>query len=212
MKSVFIHFSGVFEDEGWGPSGIDLSQLDGTRCYCDSEAQLAISKAIAPVPLKAVHCIDTGDYHYMTALLLQKATEGSISLLLLDNHPDDQAPAFSPDILSCGSWVLEARRNPVITDFQWIQKGDEPITLGSNPIYISIDLDVLSRDYARTNWNQGEMTLSRMIDILDTATKGRELAGVDICGGITLAQGASAEDLAINYRTRKALIDYFSTL
>jgi len=104
MNSLLMNFSGVFADEGWdaviasqpGSSTLDLSGIEGARRYCDTDAQTAITQAIAPHPLKAVHWIDTGDYHYLTALWLRRLTD-PVDLLLLDNHPDDQAPAFGGD-------------------------------------------------------------------------------------------------------------------
>lgn len=203
MKSVLVDMSGVFADEGWdselakdpGNTILRLQGLRGTRGYCDADAQAAIEAAIAPCPLRAVHWIDTGDYHYLSALWLRKLQEPA-RLFLIDHHPDDQPPAFG-DILTCGSWVLEARRNPLVRD-------DSPAA------YISIDLDWLSPDHARTDWDQGDGTLQELLSALDNILQNHTLAGVDICGGWCIRDGARAEDLAINLRTRRALLDYFA--
>jgi hypothetical protein len=77
-------------------------------------------------------------------------------------------------------------------------------------LYISIDLDWLSQDFARTNWNQGIGTLDGLMEILREAVAGNRIAGVDICGGITSAQGGKAEDFAVNRRTRDALQLFFA--
>ena len=78
--------------------------------------------------------------------------------------------------------------------------------------YISIDLDLLSRDYARTNWDQGETTLEDLLGRLDGIAHRYRIAGADICGGITKAQGGTPEDFAVNRSTRQALFEYFSRL
>ena len=198
IKQTVCNFSGLYSEEGWSPSGdyimLDFSDIEGTRCYLDASARTQLEKAIDPLPCRSIHWIDTGDYHYMSALWLQKLASPAC-MVLFDNHPDDQAPAFGAEVLSCGSWMLEARANPLVRD-------DAP------EVYLSIDLDVLCRDDARTNWDQGEMRLPELLQRIDAVLAGKRLAGVDICGGITIAQGASAEDLAINSRTRRALESY----
>jgi len=70
-------------------------------------------------------------------------------------------------------------------------------------------LDWLSPDYARTNWNQGTASVQDLLALLDKELAGKQIAGVDICGGISSAQGGKAEDFAINLRTRSILQDYF---
>ncbi|MBO4427372.1 MAG: hypothetical protein J5771_02660 [Bacteroidales bacterium] len=198
IKQIITDFSGVYSDEGWSPSRkavtLDFKGMEGTSRYLDASARAELEKALSPLPCHALHWIDTGDYHYMSALWLQKL-ESPAQLVLFDNHPDDQAPAFGSEVLSCGSWMLEARANPMVRD-------DAP------EVYLSIDLDVLCRDDARTNWDQGQMRLHELLRRIDEALEGKCLAGVDICGGLTIAQGASAEDLAVNSRTRQALEQY----
>ena len=194
--------SSMFSDEEWAPEGaahLDFQTLEGTDCYLDPDSEKAIIQALGPFPLGEIHWIDSGDFHYLSYLWLQKLTKPA-ALLLFDHHPDDQPPAFGPDILSCGGWVARARNdNPLLDD-------------AAEDVYLSIDLDYLSTDYARTNWDQGEASLDQLLSELDAALKGRTLAGVDICGGITAAQGGLADDFSINRKTRNALLEYFSRL
>lgn len=195
-----MHMSSLFSDENWSPEGavvLDFRDLAGTACYCSPEAERSIRQAIAHQPLNAVHWIDSGDYHYLSALWLRRLQEPA-RLFLFDNHPDDQQGAFGPGMLSCGSWVAEVRsNNPMVRD-------DAPMA------YISIDLDYLSPDYARTDWDQGEASLQQLLDRLEDIRSLYGITGVDICGGITLSQGGRAEDFAVNRRTRQALQDYFT--
>lgn len=192
--------SSLFSDENWSPEGashLDLTRLEGTTCYCDADAEKAIEGAFKQLPVNILHWIDGGDYHYLTELWMRRLSAPA-RLLLIDNHPDDQEPSFGADILSCGGWVAHSRRtNPLIRD-------------DAERLYISIDLDWLSPDYARTNWNQGDGTLDGLMEILREAVAGNRIAGVDICGGITSAQGGKAEDFSVNRRTRDALQFFFA--
>ena len=202
MKSVLVYMSSLFSDEGWSPEeavSIDLQHLEGTTCYCDEAAEAEIVKALNPLPLNALHWIDGGDFHYLSDIWMRRL-DAPAKLVLFDNHPDDQEPAFGSDILSCGGWVAHSRRfNPMLRD-------------DADDVWLSIDLDYLSRDYARTNWNQGEATLQDLLKEISDAIEGKRVAGVDICGGITAQQGGTAEDYAINRRTRNALLQYFSSI
>ncbi len=184
----------------------DFSALEGTNCYCSEESAAQIRRAISGLPLSAVHMIGTGDYHYITLFWLERIRE-PFSLVLFDNHPDDQPSAFSPDTLSCGSWVAEARKLPYCIGTHRLP-GACGETAGQ-PVYISIDLDVLSRDYARTDWDQGTMTLDELVGYILEIKKAARIIGVDICGGLTIQKGASPDDLAINAATEKALISLF---
>lgn len=194
-----MHMSSMYSDEAWSPSGamhMDFRNLDGTTCYCDETAEKGIIDAIKGLPLNALHWIDGGDYHYLSALWLRRLTRPT-RLVLIDNHPDDQEPAFDKGLLSCGGWIAHSRRtNPFLDD-------------SSDHVYLSIDLDWLSPEFARTNWNQGKASLEDLLHKIEESLDGKELTAVDICGGITCSQGGRAEDFAINRRTRQSLQDYF---
>ena len=80
------------------------------------------------------------------------------------------------------------------------------------PIYVSVDLDVLTTEYARTDWDQGRMTLAQLEAAVLRATAGHRLLGADVCGGLTRAKGASDSDMEINLKTSKALEKLFANL
>lgn len=125
MKAEFsvFNFSGIYDEESFyrvdkGSSFcgkvLNLKEISGTNCLCDDEAKAAIKEAVIDaereentVNLHAfangIHFIDSGNYHYMSALLLDMVKE-PFSLVVLDHHPDMQ-PSMFGDILSCGSWV-----------------------------------------------------------------------------------------------------------
>lgn len=184
-----------------------FQELEGTNCYCSEESAAIIRQAISGLPLNAVHYIGTGDYHYISLFWAELITEPFI-LILFDNHPDDQPAAFGGDMLSCGSWVKEVRSLPFCKGTFWIQKESDGAVLDrlpELPVYLSIDLDVLSTDFARTDWNQGDMSLPALEGMVLRIKKDRRIIGSDICGGLTIGKGASAEDQAINAGTTEAL-------
>lgn len=211
--SVMMNMSGLYADEGriaagdsrccdTGAEVLDLTGLEGTCCYCATDALEAIRAAIAPFSAHGLHWIDSGDYHYLSLLWMEKITV-PFGLLLFDNHPDDAPGAFDAGLLSCGNWVAQARRSLPLMKRDTRNCLPAPDGL---PVYVSIDLDVLSRDFARTDWSQGDMSLDALLDILRQVAGTREVLGVDICGGITVAKGASAEDLTVNRHTAEALL------
>ena len=192
----------------------DFSALEGTNCYCSEDSARAIRERIAGLPLHAVHAIGTGDYHYISLFWLERIDE-PFQLVLFDHHPDDQPGAFDGGLLSCGSWVREARRLPMLRADRWIRDAaDFPALaeLPDLPVYLSIDLDVLSEEYARTDWDQGRMTLEELKGALRGIIAARRIVGVDLCGGNTPEKGASPDDLALNAVTGEALSDLFRDL
>ena len=190
---------------------VDFSGLEGTNCYCSAESAAVIRQEIAGLPAAAFHCIGTGDYHYQTLFWLEKLQE-PFCLVLFDNHPDDQDGAFGGELLSCGGWVAAARRLPCCRADVWIRSAaDFPALerLPELPVYLSIDLDVLSEAYARTDWDQGTMNLDGLKGALRRVIASRRLLGVDLCGGNTVQKGASPEDIALNASTGEALYGIF---
>lgn len=187
----------------------DFSELEGTCCYCSEESSARIRAAISGLPLEAVHTIGTGDYHYVTLFWAERITE-AFGLVLFDNHPDDQRGAFGDDMLSCGSWVCNVRALPCCRYDVHIRGacGLENIPSGL-PVYVSVDLDVLSPEYAHTGWDQGPMTLDELCASLSELRQTRRIIGIDICGGITEAQGGTGTDMDLN---RKAVASILSAL
>lgn len=192
----------------------DFSALEGTNCYCSEDSARAIRERIAGLPLHAVHAIGTGDYHYISLFWLERIGE-PFQLVLFDHHPDDQPGVFDGGLLSCGSWVREARRLPMLRADRWIRDAEDFPALAELPdlpVYLSIDLDVLSEEYARTDWDQGRMTLEELKGALRAVIGARRIIGVDLCGGNTPEKGASPDDLALNAVTGEALSDLFRDL
>lgn len=98
---------------------IDCSEISGTDCYCDDEAQDTIRKAmdevcdskskVASETIPSLHFFDNGNYHYMSKLWTDRISQ-PFSLIVFDHHPDMQPPRFG-GILSCGGWIKETLEN-----------------------------------------------------------------------------------------------------
>jgi hypothetical protein len=189
----------------------DFSALEGTNCYCSADSAEQIRSRLAGLPLHAVHDIGTGDYHYISLFWLERIGE-PFQLVLFDHHPDDQPGAFGAELISCGGWVALARQLPLMRGDLWIRDASDFAlldTLPDLPLYLSVDLDVLSPAYARTDWDQGRMTLNELSGALRRLRVGRRIIGVDLCGGNVPEKGASPEDLALNASTGEALWEIF---
>ena len=88
----------------------DCIDISGSLYFCSDEAKTELEKRLAHIPVNALHFIDSGDYHYVSFLFLQRINR-PFSLLLFDHHSDCMESAFGGGLLTCGSWVLHALEN-----------------------------------------------------------------------------------------------------
>jgi len=224
---TLFDFSGIYNEESFYHRDksspfcvINCRDISGTNCMCDDEAIAQIKNRIKERTLeypdfdddkdrmsffaKGIHFIDSGNYHYMSAIITDLIKE-PFSLIVLDHHPDMQPPMFG-DILSCGGWVMRViENNPYVKDVhvigadrKLIEKLDEndarrvtfhdvsdvrdKLPETQYPVFLSIDKDVVRREELVTNWDQGEMTKSGLIAFIKELFSKREVIGVDICG------------------------------
>lgn len=217
MKMMAFNFSDAYREQGFlawarqqaagGFLLADCTDVEGCTCYCDAPAAREI-EARLPAVLPPVRWLDSGDYHYLSFLLSLREKE-PFHLVLLDNHPDDQEPAFG-GVISCGSWVREIReKNPMLRDVVSIGPEGEGYRIPEGwiekrrgeRVYISLDKDIMGKAWARTDWSQGEATLQDVQEMLSGLMEGMEVAALDICGELSAAKGATPEDLRINFET-----------
>lgn len=109
-ETVIMNFSGIYKNQSFYKDHAEkeifwteLSDLSGCNCYCDAEAANRICEEIQNYTGNGIHFIDSGNYHYMTRLWLEKQ-QVPFRLLVFDNHTDMQPPAFG-GLLSCGGWI-----------------------------------------------------------------------------------------------------------
>ena len=221
-------FLQVLQDRGVPYRQVRLGDIEGTCCYCDPEAEAEIDRRFAPQPEERVRWIDSGDYHYVSKILAARERE-PFTLVLVDNHPDDQAPVFG-GVLSCGSWVKELReacpllaevwtlgpdhriRNLSGTVDRELEEGIDDLVaaLEGKRVYLSVDKDVLDRACSRTDWSQGTYTLDTLKGWLDRLLR-LDVVAVDVCGGLSPAQGAKPQDLRVNGETDVELQEWILT-
>ena len=194
----YINLSGIYD--GF-LSEIDCKDISGTNCYCDDVAKETLTNRLKDVPVNAIHFLDSGNYHYLSHFFLRQITE-PFALVLFDKHPDYQPPSFG-DILSCGGWVKNAFEdlpNLKLVYMIGVDKGlfdnleDVPEEVKrieadaadqiptEMPIYISIDKDVLSEEFAACDWNQGDMEKEKLLETLRCLKDAHRILGVDVCG------------------------------
>ena len=232
---LILDFSGAYEEEGWLSflqeerwdfERVDLRDVTGACRYCDEEAEVEIRRRLRGKEAW-LRWIDSGDYHYMTKILSDGEQE-PFTLVLVDNHPDDQNPAFGT-ILSCGGWVGAMKNGNPLLEAVWTlgPEGrirsvdgttDRPLggdiddllrAVEGKRVYLSLDKDVLSRRYARTGWSQGTYGLDDLKRWLEPLLE-RHPVAVDICGEWQPSQGATLEDLRINFETNVDLLAFIA--
>lgn len=191
---------------------LDLSDIPGTKRYCVAESLSVIRKRLRKRKKRGVTLIGSGNYHYVTYLLLSEIKK-PFTLVLFDHHTD-MMTSPGATMVSCGSWVLKAveelpllkkimiigasqgskRRIPPhlkrkISILEKIPPGAaEPVIrsivplLPTHVVYISIDKDVLDRTEVLTDWEQGTMKLQELVCFLRCIARYKQICGIDICG------------------------------
>lgn len=236
---IVVNMSGVYAAQKFCASKdvqkIDCTDIDETLYFCSSEAAVILRERLNTAPLRALHFIDSGDYHYLSLFFLERIGE-PFTLLMFDHHSDCMESAFGSDLLTCGSWVLHALKLPNLRKAILIGPADEDKTakesgsfsklvrcseeelrtggidgirkyLTEGPVYISLDKDVLKGTEAATDWSQGSMSLDEVFEIIDMVPQ-KNAAGMDVCGE---AKRASTGDMSkqdeINNATNKHIAD-----
>ena len=221
LKKVYLDFTGIYESTA-SPEDVylDLKDIRGTDMYCSPEAAQEIRARIAGPGPRGIHFLDSGNYHYVSALFAEDITE-DFALVLIDHHTDMQKP-MAEDLLSCGGWAAHladscerlkqvlligppAASMPEI-DLARTEKlltvSEEEVLSGKwrecaaqlrrdLPVYISIDRDALDPAYARSNWDQGRLTPHEVAEVLEMLLEDRKLIGADLCG--ELSDGSVSE-------------------
>jgi len=79
----------------------------------------------------------------------------------------------------------------------------------SRPLYISLDTDVLSTEDAACDWDQGEMILEELLDLIH-ALQGQNIIGFDYCG--EKEHFPTDADISLNESTRKRIFSAIFSL
>lgn len=204
---TILNFDGVYRPQKrlfqFPHEWVDLADVPETNLYCSEAALAEIERRLERRRKRGAVLIGSGNYHYVTYLLLKEINE-PFTLVLFDRHTDAEG---GDDVISCGSWVSYTLKHPrlqkvvivgptasshqlrlspnmTVLPFddhdEWPKALIEAIPTGS--IYISIDKDALRREDAVTNWDQGVIPLSQLLACLRLLLFHKKVLGVDICG------------------------------
>jgi arginase family enzyme len=122
------------------------------------------------------------------------------------HSPGGGLPAGIPDGVTVIS-EQEARRMSAADIVRAIRS-----SVPDQPLYISVDKDVLDPENAATDWDQGSMTLRQLLDAIRELKRIRPLAGADVCGEMPLSPvdlltGERVRLLRKNERANQAIVD-----
>ncbi len=227
---LIMDFSGVYGLEEFYREEphviLDLGQIPGTNCYCDEEAGNLLRERIRDFSPEGVRFLDSGNYHYMTRIWLEKI-HTPFRLLVFDHHTDMQPPAFG-GLLSCGGWIADALtelpllrrvdlcgpgKEEFMRDRASLGEAGERVHLFSPeeesdlPLYLSIDKDVLCMEDASTGWSQGNMRLGELLAVLKSLGEKNTILGADICGECAREDFGKREDMRKNDRANRAILE-----
>ena len=221
---------------------IDCSDILGTDLYCTKEGEAEIQKRIENFSINGVHFIDSGNYHYITKIMTDKINK-KFSLVLYDHHTDMQKPMVEgmtscgdwaaqvieqnenlEQLILVGASEADIQQINVKNQSKLITFSAEELRNNSGrkkldlietdvPFYISIDKDVLCETDADTNWSQGDMRLSTMLECLGAvkekcAERISRILGVDICGECDVTEPGNS---ALNDMANAALLEFFTS-
>ncbi|WP_243298639.1 arginase family protein [Bacillus litorisediminis] len=192
---------------------LDFRHLEHVNLFCEEETLQTLQMRLQKRRQKGITLIGSGNYHYVTYLLLKEISK-PFTLVLFDNHPDLRTNQDHDEMLSCGSWVSYALSNilllqqvviigptvalaqnsthsrTVIFPFDGVHHYSLPLILSSIPtnhVYVSIDKDVLHKGEVQTNWDQGVMGIHTLTQMLKSFLMSKQVEGVDICGELRLS-------------------------
>ncbi|MGG1314652.1 MULTISPECIES: arginase family protein [Cohnella] len=221
---------------------IDFTDIRQTNGYCVKDSVRKIDARLRARRNRGVTVIGGGNYHYVSYLLLSEMARpftlvlfdyhtemleppdesllscGSWVLEAIRNNP------FLAKVLLLGVGEEGLREIPAsvgskvaaysVRSIEGLESDVRSIVsqIPTELVYVSIDKDVLNRNEAVTDWDQGNVTLRQLLGILDGIASSRKIAGVDICGEYPYSpvhayRKEIRRALNINERTNRVLVD-----
>ena len=202
---------------------LNLKNLTEVKYMCPYKNLTKLEKIIQPLPeQKNIVFLGKGDYHYLTYLFLKRIKE-NLCLIVIDNHFDKYKR--KEGFITCDTWLndVEELKNVkkvvfVHNEVKYKEKNGKIVKTNTDikaifeeikklPIYISIDKDILSENYLKTNWDQGTLSLHELLNFLKNLSH-RNIIGIDICGepdSINYYEYQKSEKINLN------IIDIFTT-
>ena len=180
---VIMDFSGIYQEEqfyeGEQVSWIDLSDISGTNCYCDGDAQAQILERMEKYPVSGIYFIDSGNYHYLSRIGAGRVKEEAYGQV--EETFKGRVHFLSREKLAEARSHMAEKKG---SEEELIRSLEIPANI---PLYVSIDKDVLCPEEAATTWSQGDMTLEEMLKVLlvlcsHFEKENGKILQVDICG------------------------------
>ena len=194
--------------ERFAHSRLDLSSLSQSNLFCSETTFRRIHRAIPRVAGQGVTLLGCGNYHYV-ALDLLPLQPRPFTLVLVDHHTDCGDGAIA-SMLSCGSWIRHAfervpglaqvvmvgpsaaaasglperlrKRIRVFPDTAELSVEQFLASIPTEDVHLSIDKDAFSTAEVRTNWDQGVLTIGRILPLVTALLRAKNVCGADICG------------------------------
>lgn len=225
---------------------INLSDIRNTNRFCERKSLVSISKRLKKYKDRGITFIGSGNYHYVTYLLMSEI-QSPFTLVLFDHHTDMmEAPCES--LVTCGSWVLDSLENlPMLKKVVIIGTREDLLKsipkdlnkkvlvfseedigqanikkyiksgVSTDNVYVSIDKDVLEESEAVTNWDQGNMNLMQLLNLIKFIAADKRICGIDVCGEypyspIASFNGQSMEAIQKNDRANFKILNTISKL
>jgi hypothetical protein len=185
---------------------LDLSALAQSNLFCSESTFRRICGALPPAARDGVTLLGCGDYHYVALALLPSRP---FTLVLVDHHTDCNEGAIA-SMLSCGSWIRHAfrrlpelvrvviigpsatcarnlpaplrRRIRIFPDTADLSVDQLLAAIPTADVHLSIDKDALAPTEVRTNWDQGCLTLDRLLPLITSLLRAKNVCGADVCG------------------------------
>lgn len=193
-------------------SWIDFLDMKNVNRYCEEKSLISIYKRLIRKKKSKITFIGNGNYHYVTYLLLKEVkipftlvlfdhhtdmmevpseslvSCGSWVLRALKKLPylkkviiigaNDEL--ISPIMRSDNSRVFVLSEEEIK---QGIDVEKHLISqLVTDNVYISVDKDVLAWSEVNTNWDQGNMKLHQLTNVIHYLCENKKVCGVDVCG------------------------------
>ena len=213
---------------------LNCREVTGTNCYCDNEGECVLKSKIKDFEPDGIHFIDSGNYHYITKFWTDKIKK-NFDLIVFDHHTDMKESMFwsllscgswVKEVLDNNKYIKKViligpaekytnqiedkyEDRVIVIDDKEVGKRDIHHIADSlnikEPVYISVDKDILSTKTIKTNWDQGDFSLKKLEEILKDFMEKEEIIGIDICGEPANEDGQA--DYILDDKVNKELMD-----
>lgn len=161
---------------------INLKNFREVKYLCSYSRLFILEEALREIDYYDIKFLGKSDYHYLTFLFIKRIKVPFV-LVVLDKH-EDAKPTFE-GYISCGSWLLEAKKLKFLRDMVLIKSSHEleriKVIPKRSPLYITIDKDIISKSCLNTTWDQGDLELKDLVKILEYLNN-FDVIGIDVCG------------------------------